>query len=199
MGRCCNAAFHLAGTVGWLVPGLLPAAGNVWGAMGLGMLSGSLAGGAGQVVANLLNPCVEWHQDLARTMIVGGVTGGIAGGAGYGIRRWQATGSLSSSPNAIGRVGERAAGVAGPKARIRSVLDPTTYRVPDQLDDTAQILREVKNVARLSYTSQLRDYALWAQQEGYRFILVVRQTTELSGPLRGAVQRGEIILEYLPW
>ena len=57
-----------------------------WGSVGAGALSGSLSGGAGQVTANLLNPCVEWHHGLGWALAAGGVTGGIAGGVGYGIR-----------------------------------------------------------------------------------------------------------------
>jgi len=78
----------VVGLVGWAVPAILPAAGSVWGAMGIGALSGSLAGGAGQITANLLNPCVEWHAGLPQAMIVGGVTGGIAGGVGWKARQW---------------------------------------------------------------------------------------------------------------
>ena len=58
--------------------------------MRIGALSGSLASGAGQVTANLLNPCVPWYHNLGWALATGGVTGGIAGGVGYGVRQWQA-------------------------------------------------------------------------------------------------------------
>jgi len=67
----------VAGAGGWAAPGLLPAASGLWGSVGVGALGSALSSGAGQVTANLLNPCVECHHDLARTMVVGGVTGGI--------------------------------------------------------------------------------------------------------------------------
>lgn len=70
--------------------------------------------------------------------------------------------------------------------------------MPDVLDRSAGVIGEVKNVANLSYTSQLRDYVAYAQHEGFRFDLTIRRTTELSGPLQDAVSRGDIVLRYLP-
>lgn len=45
---------------------------------------------------------------------------------------------------------------------------------------------EVKNVARLSYTRQLRDYTDYASVEGLRVDLYVRAGTRISGPLARA-------------
>ena len=47
---------------------------------------------------------------------------------------------------------------------------------------------------RLSYTTQLRDYAAYASQHRYRFELTVREGTNLSRPLQQAVDAGDIIL-----
>jgi hypothetical protein len=66
------------------------------------------------------------------------------------------------------------------------------YRIPDGLSKTA--LSEVKNAGKLSYTSQLRDFAAWAGQEGLQFDLIVRQSTRLSRPLQAAIDAGEINL-----
>jgi hypothetical protein len=52
----------------------------------------------------------------------------------------------------------------------------------------------VKNVSSLSYSSQLRDFAAYAQQEGLAFNLYVRGSTTLSGPLQAAVDNGTITL-----
>ncbi|MBC7252107.1 MAG: hypothetical protein H5T62_17745, partial [Anaerolineae bacterium] len=133
------------------------------------------------------------------------VSGGVAGGVGYGVRSWRTPATpnpnpnANANPNALGRAGEEAAGITGPKTRIDSIINPGKFRVPDEVDRVAGIVREVKNVTRLSYTSQLRDYALWAQREGYTFELITRQGTQLSGPLRAAIERGEIIWSHLPW
>ncbi len=67
---------------------LLPAAGNIWGAVGIGALTGSLAGGAGQLMINLLTPCTKWYDTLPESMVTGGVIGGLAGGARWWIRQW---------------------------------------------------------------------------------------------------------------
>ncbi len=188
----------VAGAVGWLVPTLLPAATSFWGAVGIGALSGSAAGGAGQITTNLLMG-KPWYQGVPQAMVTGGFIGGVAGGAGYGIQQWMVGRAAASTPNAVGRAGEEAAGITGQKIQIESLTGTADFRVPDQVDRAARVVREVKNVVRLSYTSQLRDYALWAQQEGYAFELTVRQTTRLSRPLQEAIERGEIILRYLPW
>ncbi|MCP4524589.1 MAG: hypothetical protein GY833_01555 [Aestuariibacter sp.] len=98
-GQVGLASGVVAGAVGWAVPALLPAAGGFWGAVGIGALTGSLAGGAGQITSNLLtarlvNPCVKWHHNLVQSMIIGGVTGGIIGGAGWKIGQWVKTSGL---------------------------------------------------------------------------------------------------------
>ena len=72
-----------------------------------------------------------------------------------------------------------------------------TSRVPDVLNHSAKIIGEVKNVGSLSYTSQLKDYAAYAAQNGYTFELTVRSTTQLSGPLQQAVSNGSIVLRFL--
>jgi hypothetical protein len=79
----------VAGLVGWAVPVLLPAAG-FWGTVGVGALSGSLASGTGQLIVNLFTPNAAWYAGVPDAMLVGGVTGGIAGGVGYVIRQWVA-------------------------------------------------------------------------------------------------------------
>jgi hypothetical protein len=199
----------LSGAVGGLMGGgvaILGAGafyGGLSGAVISGAVGGGLAGGVGEALrqaatyGHIRNP-----QLLGAAMLGGVVTGGVLGAVGYGIGRLArpaAAEAASLDPNAIGRAGEEAAGITGPKSQIKSPTGTAKFRVPDQLDDTAQILREVKNVARLSYTKQLRDYALYAQQKGYTFELITRQTTQLSGPLRAAIERGEIIWRYLPW
>jgi hypothetical protein len=69
-------------------------------------------------------------------------------------------------------------------------------RIPDGL--TSKALTEIKNVGRLSYTSQLRDYTNFAQQTGREFNLFVRPTTQLSGPLQEAIGAGDINLFFIP-
>jgi len=70
----------------------------------------------------------------------------------------------------------------GPKVQIR--VNGKTY-VPDGLK--ADALSEVKNVAKLNYTQQLRAFAQFAKDNGLRFDLYVRPGAELSGPLEEAI------------
>lgn len=96
-----------------------------------------------------------------------------------------------------GAAGEQAAGIIKNTQRIPSLSGTASYRIPDELTSTA--LGEVKNVANLSYTNQLRDFAAYAQQEGLGFNLYVRGSTTLSGPLQDAVSAGQInLIRNLP-
>jgi hypothetical protein len=57
------------------------------GAAFIGWVSGSLAGAAGQITANLLTPCTQWHQGVQRAMFWGGLTGAVFGWAGWHVRQ----------------------------------------------------------------------------------------------------------------
>jgi len=95
----------------------------------------------------------------------------------------------------LGRAGETAVGIVGPKIRI-PIPGTSRIRVPDQL--TATILIEVKNVQALSFTQQLRNFSSYASATGRTFELYVRANTRLSGPLQEAIVRGDIILREIP-
>lgn len=70
--------------------------------------------------------------------------------------------------------------------------------MPDVLDHTSQIIGEVKNTSELSYTSQIKDFNMYAQREGYQFQLTIRQDTILTDRLQTEVANGNIRLNYLP-
>jgi RHS repeat-associated protein len=96
----------------------------------------------------------------------------------------------------LGQAGEasvRAAYNIGPKVAIKIA---GRVRIADGL--TSTVISEVKNVASLSYTQQLRDYVAYAIQNQLRFDLYVRPTTELSGPLAKEVANGTINLMFIP-
>ena len=98
---------------------------------------------------------------------------------------------------AAGRIGESASGFVKNATRIPSDTGTASFRIPDGLDAAAKVLSEVKNVSYQSFTNQLRDFATFAQNNGYRFDLYVRETTRLSNPLQQAVDAGKIILKTL--
>ena len=93
------ASGAIAGGVGFGVGALFPAGGGFAYSVGAGMVSGAAASGAGQITANALTPCVEWNSGVGQAMIFGGFTGGLAGGAGYGIKRWMANRTID--PNKL--------------------------------------------------------------------------------------------------
>jgi hypothetical protein len=97
----------------------------------------------------------------------------------------------------LGREGEELAGITKNTTPIPSLSGKKAYRIPDELDPVSRTIGEVKNVKSMSYTSQIRDDVAYAQQQGYRFTLTVRPTTQLSRPLTEAVSRKEITLKYL--
>lgn len=96
----------------------------------------------------------------------------------------------------IGRAGEAAVRAAHDIGPSRAITIGGRTRIPDGLTSTT--LSEVKNVQSLSYTSQLRDYAAFAQQQGLSFDLYVRQGAQLSGPLQQAISSGAINLRFIP-
>ncbi|EDL59893.1 putative toxin [Gimesia maris] len=101
--------------------------------------------------------------------------------------------SFTPKPTTLGRVGETLAGIGGRKTKI-SINGQN--RIPDSL--TATKLTEVKNVAKLSYTRQLRDFSDYAKTNGLRYELFVRGSTKLSSTLLEKIRKGEIILKYIP-
>ncbi|MEL7658128.1 MAG: putative toxin, partial [Bacillota bacterium] len=107
------------------------------------------------------------------------------------------TATTTDQARQLGKEGEDAAGIVNPKERIPSLTGTANYRVPDELLHDEQILREIKNVGRQSYSSQLKDFNEWATQKGYQFVLEVRPGTILSRPLQEAIENGDIILKHI--
>jgi lipoprotein-anchoring transpeptidase ErfK/SrfK len=101
----------------------------------------------------------------------------------------------------LGREGEAAVGLYGPKVGIR-IPGANNMRFPDNLTTTT--LTEVKNVASQGLTKQLRDYITVSQSTGRTFDLYVRGPlatggrTDLTQPLADAIRRGDINLHYIP-
>jgi glutaminase len=67
--------------------------------------------------------------------------------------------------------------------------------MPDELTYTA--LTEVKNVATLSYTNQLRDFYWYANSTGRSFNPIVRANTIVSSRLQAMANAGAINLERI--
>ena len=84
--------------------------------------------------------------------------------------------ATTGTPNAIGKIGEQLAGIdSGAKVPIEV---GGRIRIPDAMTHTT--LTEVKNVKYLSNTSQLRDFATFANQTERTLNLYVRPSTKIS-------------------
>ena len=106
-----------------------------------------------------------------------------------------AEGEAALTSNQIGRIGETFANTLGPKIRI--VINGR-LRIPDAIDWPAKMVHEVKNVARQSFTRQLKDMLDFSQANGLRFTLWLRDGAKISAQLRTAIDQGLIILETIP-
>ena len=132
--------------------------------------------------------------------IIGGVLGYV-GGAFFGASGIKA-GTLASKirmarVRRIGKIGEKLSRLPKNKKHIESLSKTAKYRIPDYLDETNKIIGDVKNVKKLSYTSQLRDFMLYAEKHHYDYFLMVKKSTQLSSTLKDLVDAGKIILWYL--
>jgi RHS repeat-associated protein len=93
-----------------------------------------------------------------------------------------------ASPGDLGKAGEAAV------RSVKDIGDKTSFSVNgrNRISDgtTRTDVSEVKNVARQSYTQQLKDYVDFAGATGRQFNLYTRPETMLSRPLQNAVDQG---------
>ena len=132
--------------------------------------------------------------------IVGGVIG-YFGGAFFGASGIK-SGTLAmkikmSRIRWLGKIGEKLSKLPKNKKHIDSLTKTAKYRIPDYLDEANKIIGDVKNVKRLSYTNQLKDFMMYAEKYGYTYVLKIRKTTELSSTLKKLVDAGKIAILYL--
>ena len=92
-----------------------------------------------------------------------------------------------------GKNGELLSGLVKNTTRIPSLTGTAAYRIPDGLDMSIKVLSEVKNyTGKLSYTSQLKDFVMWSQANGFEMHLYTNAI--LTGPLQKIVDSGIIKL-----
>lgn len=172
--------------------------------LGLKILGEVLKDGLSTVVPMLLGDAsdacvVAFGYDIAGNKVPrwAGALGLILGsGAQWSQAKSALSGVADMSPNTIGRVGENAVKsfheIGG---KVKIPINGRS-RIPDGL--TNSVLTEIKNVKTLSYTRQLRDFADYAKAKGLDYHLYVRKSTELSGPLKEAIEGGAIELRFIP-
>ncbi len=122
-----------------------------------------------------------------------GLSGGLSALAGAVGSEEAASGTVLAQQ--LGRSGEEAVGVLGPKVGV-ALPNSTAIRFPDIL--TQSTIGEVKNVQYQALTQQLQDYLSIAQSTNRNFNLYVRPSTQLSGPLQNLISSGQIQLLYIP-
>ena len=129
--------------------------------------------------------------------VIGGVLG-YFGGAFFGASGIKA-GTLASKISMsrvrwVGKIGEKLSRLPKNTKRIESLSKSAKYRIPDYLAN--KIIGDVKNVKKLSYTNQLKDFMLYAEKYGYTYVIKIRKTTQLSSTLKSLVDAGRIVLLY---
>ncbi|MDL9944567.1 putative toxin [Gordonia sp. ABSL11-1] len=98
--------------------------------------------------------------------------------------------------NLRGRIGELKAGIDPNKPKTKIQINGRT-RVPDDIDDVAQEVTEVKNTNKIGATQQIKDMMDYAHARGYTMKLVVDERTQISPPLQRLIDSGQITLEKM--
>ena len=98
----------------------------------------------------------------------------------------------TGTSNMKGQAGERIAGIT---KNTKSYRVNGRWRIPDGI--TKKYVQEVKNVKKLSLTSQLKDSIQLAKNMGKKLQLFIRPDTYLSGPLKEAIKQYGIKVTYL--
>jgi RHS repeat-associated protein len=153
---------------------------------------------AGALIGTGVGIAAGMSSAAATTAAVTG--GGAATTATTTVLNATRQGAQVASPalaRTLGQAGETISGILKNTQRINSLTGTAQYHIPDQLLKSQRLISEVKNVAQLSLTNQIKDYSAFAQQEVYTFELWVRETTKLSQPLQKLIDNGQIILKHL--
>ena len=109
-------------------------------------------------------------------LIDGFMWGGITALGGAALKGAKVFAATHGSPNSIGKIGEKLAGI-DPTQKVPIKVNGKV-RIPDGL--TKDVLTEVKNVKYISNTSQLRDFAQYANNKQMKYELWVRPTTKIA-------------------
>lgn len=147
------------------------------------IIIGAIVGAAvGAIASKMIYGKVNGWWVLGGAVIDGVL--GYFGGAFFGASGIKA-GTLASKISMsrvrwVGKIGEKLSRLPKNTKHIESLSKTAKYRIPDYLDKTNKIIGDVKNVKKLSYTSQLRDFMLYAEKYGYTYVIKIRKTTQLS-------------------
>ena len=107
-------------------------------------------------------------------------------------------GSIGKTANVIGKEGELAVKAMYDIGEKAAFSINGRSRIADGFNRVTNVISEVKNVAYQHYSTQIKDYVSYAQQEGLQFNLYVRENTNLSPQLKSAIESGLINLGIIP-
>jgi hypothetical protein len=88
--------------------------------------------------------------------------------------------------------GKAAENLLGAGAKHAYILKSGAKIFPDAVDENLGVMVEIKNVSKLSYTSQIRNYSQYAKENQMQLVLVVRHDTQFSTPLDTAIADNHI-------
>ena len=197
--------------VGAVAGGIIAAqnGGNVLTGIGIGAASGALIGtgvgaAAGAALAGSITATTGAVVAGGGTLAATVSAGGVGAGAAYVANNLaQAANNITPAAQTVaskmqdvatkGKNGELLSGLVKNTTRIPSLTGTAAYRIPDGLDMSIKVLSEVKNyTGKLSYTSQLKDFVMWSQANGFEMHLYTNAI--LTGPLQKIVDSGIIKL-----
>lgn len=95
-----------------------------------------------------------------------------------------------------GELGEVKGGLDPSKKKERIKVNGRT-RIPDDIDDVAEEVIEVKNVNNQGLTQQVKDSKQIADDQDYTLRIVVDERTKISGPLKEMQEKGDIVIEVM--
>ena len=125
---------------------------------------------------------------------------GLASGMGGITSATRLAKALGSAPHAVRGAAAEAMVLRRAGAGVRGQVSMSIAGRGRRLDGLSNAkLIEVKHVRSQSYTRQLRDYQGHASSNGLQMELYTRGSTALSGPLREAIQRGDIAHKTIPF
>ena len=115
-----------------------------------------------------------------------------------GIAAFEEVAGIARSSQ-LGKEGEAAVRSAYDIGEKVAIQVGENARVPDGINRGLQTLSEVKNTAYQGWTSQLRDYSAYAQEQGWTFNLYIRPGARLSQPLLNARDAGIVNILDIPF
>lgn len=100
--------------------------------------------------------------------------------------------------NQLGQAGEAAVRGSNEIGPATAFVVNGRNRIADGYNEAVRTISEVKNVAYQYYSTQLKDYVAFAQDQGLQFQLFLRNPNAISPQLRQAVDSGLVKLGVIP-